>query len=61
MSGSFIRKRKCVGDKGCGYIGLDEEFEKGYQGRLKCPQCGKNHTFMGIRENMNKNKEKVRD
>ncbi len=38
---------KCVGDKGCEYIGPQKEFiNPKKEGAYKCPKCGKTHTYL---------------
>lgn len=51
---------QCVGYKGCGYRGPEENFKTGMaQHPLKCPKCGKTHTFMAIRIEMGDNLGKL--
>lgn len=40
-------RQKCVGRKGCGFTGPSYEFRNAQKdGAYRCPQCGKNHTYL---------------
>lgn len=42
-------QKGCAGPSGCGYRGPGELFWTGvHQHPLRCPNCGKGHTFLGI-------------
>jgi len=42
---------KCVGQKGCGFIDDSREFDNPKKkGGFRCPQCGKNHTYLILQE-----------
>ena len=40
----------CWGPEGCGYEASSETFFDTHQNPLKCPQCGKSHTFKAVRK-----------
>lgn len=40
-------RQKCIGKKGCGFTGASYEFNNTKkEGAYKCPQCGKNHSYL---------------
>lgn len=40
-------RQKCVGQKGCGFIGASYEFNHpNKKGACRCPQCKKNHSYL---------------
>ena len=40
-------RQKCVGQKGCGFIGASYDFNNPKKdGTYRCPQCGKNHSYL---------------
>ncbi len=40
-------RQKCIGHKGCGFTGASYEFSNAKkEGAYKCPQCGKNHSYL---------------
>ena len=38
---------KCIGERGCKYVGTREEFTNKH-GQMQCPKCGKTHTFLVV-------------